>query len=40
MSEWAWVVVGFLIAFGSLVGYTIKLIVHSAAIRRERERHK
>ena len=40
MSEWAWEVVGFLIAFGSLAGYTEKLVLHAAAIRRERERHR
>ncbi|GAB3366310.1 hypothetical protein ATK30_5546 [Amycolatopsis echigonensis] len=37
MPEWAWVTIGFAIAFGTLAGYTLRLRLRAEAIRRERE---
>ncbi|GAA3550507.1 hypothetical protein GCM10022222_37540 [Amycolatopsis ultiminotia] len=38
MSEWAWVTIGFVITFGALAGYTLRLRLRAEAIRRERVR--
>ncbi|MBE1575375.1 hypothetical protein NQK81_35195 [Amycolatopsis roodepoortensis] len=35
MSEWAWVIIGFLVTFGVLVAYTVKLVQRTRAIERE-----
>lgn len=38
MSEWAWVAVGFVVAYGSLAGYILLLTRRSVRVRRERDR--
>jgi len=34
MSEWAWVTAGYVIAYGSLAGYTLTLVRRARALRR------
>lgn len=35
MSEWTWVIIGFVVTFGVLTAYTIKLVQRTRAVQRE-----
>jgi len=37
MSQWSWVVFGYLVAYGGAGGYLLSLVRRAAAVRRRRQ---
>lgn len=38
MSQWAWVIAGYAVGYGSLAAYVAVLVAKAAKVRRQRER--